>query len=275
MARAKADPVTEQRKRRSSDLRVLAESLLNAGACDDISPLLSAAYQCVADTPRTADWAYDVSVLRFRVNRLAGSRPLGTHSFAATLSVSLSELVRDQVLSVDPFVHLAINVVLTGTSLSGGSQPVTAAWHFDRHVGLPNDTEGEIHPRYHVQYGGREMHDLALGHTMLSDAPRLLYPPMDAVLAVDFVVSNYRYDAWVLLRDDASYNRLIAASYERLWRPWFSCIGSYWGGGTPFKWEEHKLLCPTLPEPIVPTFARASPGSNAYQPPSRRKDRKN
>jgi hypothetical protein len=137
---------------------------------------------------------------------------------------------------------------------------VKAAWHFDRHIGQQTEA-GDIHPLYHVQYGGRQMKQAELGETLLCDAPRLLYPPMDAVLAVDFVTSNFAHEGWLALRRDPAYIRLVSASYRDFWRPWFWCMSSVWSDQAHLRWNEHRMLCPSLPEPSIPAFA-VSPKSS-------------
>lgn len=245
----------EDRRKRSSNLRALGESLRRAGACEDIGPLESAAYQCGNRPFSGGGWGYDVTLLTFRVPTLPGGRPAGLHEMLAKLSVSLVARRHEDIVDGDPFSSLAIDFVLTG-SVEAHEEPTVseAAWHFDRHSGGPEELPTASHPLYHVQYGGRKMHLLQLGQTLLCDAPRLMYPPMDAILAVDFVASNFLYDVWSRLRDDVSYVRLVAASYLELWRPWFSFMNQFWSEHDRTNWHRHKRLCPSLPEPTVPSF---------------------
>jgi hypothetical protein len=137
----------------------------------------------------------------------------------------------------------------------GNAMTSMAMWHFDRHMGSPEDQPSAIHPLYHVQYGGREMQALELGQILLCDAPRLIHPPMDAILAVDFVASNFLYDSWLRLRQDHGYVRLVAKSYREFWLPWFSCISDAWAENPHIDLNERVQLCPTLPPPDVPAVA--------------------
>lgn len=171
----------------------------------------------------------------------------------ATLSVSLVGRRPVDVRGGDPFSKLTINFIVQGMLLSASSSTVvTAAWHFDRHEADPNEVTSASHPLYHVQYGGRKMQSLQLGATLLCDPPRFLYPPMDAILAVDFVTSNFSYGAWLRLREDPSYVRLVTESYREFWEPWFAGMNAFWTENAHVLWSQHKHLCPSLPNPPLP-----------------------
>ncbi len=259
------------RRRRSSALRILGEALVSAGVCDDIGPLESAANQCASGgASSSGEWGYDVTLLTFRLPTLDGSRPTALNHIAARLNVSLIGRRPTDVMNGDPFSRLAVDCVVVGRVGSlANSEIASAAWHFDRHVGRTDEPSTSIHPLYHAQYGGRQMHSLRLGETLLCDAPRLIYPPMDAILAVDFVVSNFSYGSWLKLREDPSYVRIVAASYREFWQPWFSCIKESWAENAHIVWHQHQRLCPALPAPPVPS----TPVLHVKNPSERRRQR--
>lgn len=245
------------RRRRSLDLRLLGETLLNTGVCEDVSPLQSAADQCAAPATGGGDWAYDVTLLMFRLRTLPGARPAGLDPIFAKLSVSAVGHRAEDVQGADPFVKLAIDFAVVGTLSSGESSVTTiAAWHFDRHVGTTDEQSIAVHPLYHAQYGRRQMQTVALGETLLCDGPRLIYPPMDAILAVDFVASNFLHESWLKLRQDTSYVRLVAQSYREFWFPWFSCVTASWAQNAHIFWHQHERLCPALPPPSTPDIVQ-------------------
>lgn len=275
MVRASRTAVDHDRRRRSLDLRLLGEMLLNSGACEDIGPLESAANQCVSGWPAGGDWSYDVTLLMFRLQTLAGLRPLGLNPIFAKLSVSLIGRHVADLSSGDPFAKLLIDFAVTGTlSSAGNSMTTIAAWHFDRHVGKPGEQGSAVHPLYHAQYGGREMQAIELGETLLCDAPRLMYPPMDAILAVDFVTSNFLYDYWLKLRQDHGYVRLVTQSYREFWLPWFSCINAAWTANPHVGWNERVQLCPTLPRPDVSAIASSDTNRSDVRSRKHRRNRK-
>lgn len=70
-------------------------------------------------------------------------------------------------------------------------------WHLDNHLRSAK-TPPEVHPLYHLNFGGQRLascrldgaNKLFFGLVEL-EAPRIQLPPMDAVLLVDFVLSNF------------------------------------------------------------------------------------
>lgn len=67
-----------------------------------------------------------------------------------------------------------------------------------------------------------------LGRTLLLDPPRLMHPPMDGILAIDFVLANYAGSAWKALREDPQYTNLIVPQFKRFWKPYFDAVASSW-----------------------------------------------
>jgi hypothetical protein len=55
-----------------------------------------------------------------------------------------------------------------------------------------------------------------------------MHPPMDGILAIDFLLANYAGTTWMLLRDNAQYVNLIAPQFERIWKPYFSSVAGSW-----------------------------------------------
>lgn len=67
-----------------------------------------------------------------------------------------------------------------------------------------------------------------LGDTLLLDPPRLMHPPMDGILAIDFVLANYAGKIWKSLRDDEQYKRLVVPQFEKIWKPYFGSVTDSW-----------------------------------------------
>jgi hypothetical protein len=172
-----------------------------------------------------------------------GTLPEETKDFRVELSISL--VSRFDGDPDDQFTYLAVNLEKYAYSAEGAE--LKAAWHFDRHLidttkDDPHVTD-DIHPLYHFQFGGDRMSKLAdqLGSTLLLDPPRLMHPPMDGILAVDFVLANYSGRTWKVLRDDPQYQKLIEPQFERLWRPYFDAIAASW---TKPRARTSGFLCP-------------------------------
>jgi hypothetical protein len=80
-----------------------------------------------------------------------------------------------------------------------------------------------------------------LGNVLLLDPPRLLHPPLDAILAVDFVLSNFMGAKWKQLRADEHYETMITHAQELFWKPYVkSLFAAGWGSAKERK--ERKLF---------------------------------
>lgn len=110
------------------------------------------------------------------------------------------------------------------------------AWHLDKHIRSEDGEDGAgtgfIHPEYHFNMGGfaiTKEANMNFGSILLMDTPRLMHPPLDSILAVDFVLNNfYGCKAQNLLKS-RSYQEIVKRSKLRLWRPYFIALASQWG----------------------------------------------
>lgn len=100
------------------------------------------------------------------------------------------------------------------------------SWHFD--FDKPQDEQGAhrfVHPLSHLTYGGRQMSTVNLGDTLLLTSPRICHPPMDPILLIDFILSNYipkgHYDN---IRIESDYKRALQFSQSSYWRPYYESI---------------------------------------------------
>ena len=60
-------------------------------------------------------------------------------------------------------------------------------------------------------------------------SPRFAYPPMDAILGVDFILRNYiNKDKTKNILNTPEYRLMVTKSQERLWKPYFISISSKW-----------------------------------------------
>lgn len=131
---------------------------------------------------------------------------------------------------VDPLSKLAIDIITKGQRKEDS---LIAAWHVDRHIGERAIEEGEregerqyeVHPRYHIQYGGNETKDVHSGGLLMMAPPRWASPPMDIILAVDFVVANFCGALWEALCGRPEYGRIVSNAHTALWVPY---VGSLW-----------------------------------------------
>ncbi|PKG56344.1 hypothetical protein [Shewanella sp. GutDb-MelDb] len=109
------------------------------------------------------------------------------------------------------------------------------AWHLDYHENESNKPPEFIHPNYHFHHGGRKIKDTTsnYGELILLDAPRLMHPPLDLFLAVDFLVSNFVKERKCRnLRADTTYEEIIKASQIKWWQKYYQQVADYWNHQT-------------------------------------------
>ncbi len=234
------------RERKAHDLLLLAQLLGQFEVCEDVSPIHSAAFDCRESSDR--HWGYSLENLLFRIGYLDGAVPRGLTDLVLRLSVEVRGRYPQAANDCDPFDSLGIDLVISGRSFAaGGSCEHIASWHFDRHItGDTPSTSADAHPLYHFQYGGRRMNNVRLGGTLLLNEPRFMYPPMDAILAIDFVLANFRPQKWEELRSDGTYRNRIDEAYHFYWRPFFERVAGFWAPSTQEGASIACSLCPFL-----------------------------
>lgn len=96
-----------------------------------------------------------------------------------------------------------------------------SSWHLDYE---PDEPNRNIHPLFHLNFGGNKMKEIKenvsaeYGNLLLMSAPRWNYYPMDAVLGIDLIFSNFlKRDEYVKLCT-GKYKQAVENSKIRLWK---------------------------------------------------------
>lgn len=220
----------------AEDLATLADLLEARGICADITPLTAAVGQMGNFGQQT--WSYEVSGLLFPLRQADNpSLPVRVVDLSCRLNLRVSGAVPEDPNSAlgDPFSALSVDLIIRGKTMSG--KPTAVAWHFDRHIGNVS-AAAAAHPIYHWQCGGNQARQFArelgtddLLPVLLLDSPRIAHPPLDAVLAVDFVLSNFVPSEWRPMHQLPQYRSVLMRSQRHFWRPyaaglrrWFSKV---------------------------------------------------
>ncbi len=107
------------------------------------------------------------------------------------------------------------------------SNLVKSSWHFDYEPKVQKTKY--IHPLYHLTYGGALMDDLDIGNVLLLPTPRISYLPMDFVLGIDFIWSNFiKKDQYKDVVSEPEYSAAVKNSQNRLWQPYISTLAYHW-----------------------------------------------
>lgn len=149
----------------------------------------------------------------------------------------------------DPFISLEFNIFARGKTKS--NRLVMYSLHFDRHIDEGNESE-EVHPMYHFQFGGRKIEDedIDRGDVLFLDAPRIMYHPMEFILGIDFLLSNFLPNEWKeISRKNQNYKNIIKDYQEYFVLPYYKSIVNHFDRKVTNVWDS-KLLYPQLIERI-------------------------
>jgi hypothetical protein len=228
------------RKRMANELIALNRVLREGGVGVFHNPevLLASANQCKGSG--AANWHYEVAELILKVNVPQNTLPQikkKTMFVIANMDIR-GKYDNDDELE-DCFTNLAFNI-----RIEAGEKDNICSWHLDRHITSADDIDPqEAHPLYHFQHGGHAMKEIAesLGKVLLLPAPRVAFPPLDATLAVDFLLSNFAGTAWQKLRDDSTYQTLLRDAQKRYWKPYVERLARWWDPGSTHVEKERTL----------------------------------
>jgi hypothetical protein len=218
-----------------SDLCNLSILLQNAGLCNDIGPLQSAGNSCISKA-NTTTWGYTLQKIVFIADEVGGRMASDSTDITVSLSIEIEGRTPDSLDIINPLSKLSFDIEIDGWRINEKMDVIEnlyAAWHLDRHIFDQEDAKTKYsHPLYHFTFGGNKMenkgHD-AYGTALILPSPRLCYPPMDAVLGIDFILQNYIHkDKIKKLIEDPKYTEILQNAQTRIWKPFFCSIYSHW-----------------------------------------------
>lgn len=141
--------------------------------------------------------------------------------FSAKVDCSISSVLNEK----DPFNSLEFNIY--AIAITNDSSKVYSL-HFDRHIQPQKNQRDSIepHPIYHFQFGGNKLQQKVenTGDTFFFDAPRIMHHPMEFILGLDFVLSNFLPATWRELQKDSSYSKIMKKYQKHFVYPYFKSI---------------------------------------------------
>jgi hypothetical protein len=148
----------------------------------------------------------------------------------------------------DPLNSLEFNIWIFGTNKNNPSSELFYSLHFDRHIEGENPSK-EIHPIYHFQFGGRKIDDNATdrGQALFMDVPRIMYHPMDIILGIDFLLSNFFPKVWEKFKKNGTYNNIMQKYQSYFVYPYFKTITKHFEESITQPWKT-KDIYPQLVE---------------------------
>ncbi len=189
--------------------------------------------------------------LKYKVNsnpiKLKGKFPkrlshTSVKTLELTFNLNLHGTFQNAIAGKDPFSLYELNIVIFGPSKLSDNRLVNAI-HLDRHDGTQSNT---AHPYYHFQFGGNKLKSSIqnYGQVLILDSPRIMYHPMDLILTMDFIVSNFLPETWKKLKREPVYISTLKEMQKLFLEPYFRSLVNFFDN-TPNQWN-HNELCPYL-----------------------------
>jgi len=221
------------RRDRASELRQLASILEDERVCLDVSPINSAMGSCYESRPNgECSWGYDISKQIFRIENQRHTIPDNLFDISLELSICVKGRCHNDGDLSNTLSELAVDFVILGRDKL--KRQYLNSWHLDKH--LPGEENPQYaHPEFHFQHGGKFMQG-EYGQAIIFESPRIAHPPMDGILAVDFVISNFLGTAREVLKDNNEYQNLVRSAQARLWQPYALTAASHWERGINTGW---------------------------------------
>ena len=200
-------------------------------------------------------WSYSLSDLTLVVpssclNQYRGTIPSPLTMLEVSLCVDAVGKCQKLTNPEDPLTSLSVQWRVD-------TETRVATWRLDSNIGKQETESANFaHPLYHFHFGnhvleeqlrkeaedgeksdGDYQREEMTGKVAYLGSPRLAHPPMDAVLAVDFTLSNFFPGLWHKLRmpgspglSDAAerYTKLLIRAQKRFWGPYALAVALPW-----------------------------------------------
>jgi hypothetical protein len=256
----------KNRKKLASDLRKLSEVLYRYLPTAEISSIERAISQLkdenyIPQIPEKSSnsnlWGYNLNSIIFKFDTIPRHTiPINCKDLKIIFDLTAIGDNSDAAKLNDPLQWLEFNIVVEATKFASDTKKqVRVSYHLDRHIiGGDEDNSEFPHPIYHFQFGGRNLaieKEIDTGDLLVLDSPRISHYPMEAILGIDFILSNFFPKIWKQIKTESSeYNNLIEDYQEQFIKPYIHTHSSYWKYAhesinyTAF-WNP-KMICPQL-----------------------------
>lgn len=240
------------RNERAKDLRQLSQLLSRKVGRDMTTSVLETAISQLQNKnfiPKLKDgstnegiWGYDVEDFRMPLDTLSHVNPQDITKGEVILNMQLRAKIDDWNTFNDPFIELVYNVMIKGI----GEKTYHFGFHIDKHIGSTGTKEP--HPIYHLQYDFNPTKSKSsnLGDLFCIDTPRIMHKPVDFILGISFLTSNFYPIAFEILKDDREFVSLQKSYQTAIWKPYFHTLANNW---KPFAqadviWTPINDICP-------------------------------
>ncbi|SNR54174.1 hypothetical protein SAMN04488009_2262 [Maribacter sedimenticola] len=264
---AASNEIMKNRRKLATDLRRLSGIIYEFFPTAEISSFESAISalrnkEIIPQIPEKGSnnnlWEYNLGRLIFNFDSIPRhTKPENCKDLKLILDIKTIGNCNDLKSMKDPFEWLEFNIVIEGTKFSEeGNKQLITSYHLDRHIMNEDDGDGEYpHPIYHFQFGGRKLAELGqmidTGNLLVFDSPRIAHYPMEAVLGIDFTLSNFFPNIWKKIKAESNeYINLIEEYQDLFLKPYIHTHASQWNYSsdqilTSPIWSPN-MICPQL-----------------------------
>lgn len=236
MKKSKPDYFRNQRKKDVMDFLLILNNLSISHGSIDFKNGLS----------KEGLWGYTISDITFKVDQsvLRHISPAGFTNVEVIIDLDVESKISEWENLNDPFCSLNFRSLIKGTN-SKTNKLHYLSFHIDRHNGSETN---EIHPLYHLQYvqncKKNEKEEFDHGDTFQLDVPRMMHLPMELILGVSTILSNFSPSKYSELIENRQFVNLCKTYQKYVWHPYFNSLENFWLKN-PMEWDP-KLNCPYL-----------------------------
>lgn len=249
--------ITRFRKQRANDLRTIARTLEGVfgserGALNiKTTPLITAAKNLenglIGNRMMKGNiWGYEILNFKLPVETLRHIRPKGINKIELTLNMRLEADSDDWGTLNDPLLSLNFNVVLKAIT----NKSNYLCFHIDKHD--MSKFSAEPHPIYHIQYNPKPKSvsdsDFDYGNILHFDTPRIMHQPLDLVLGIGFLISNFAPSKWNKLIEDKFFKKTYIEYQKNILKPYNHSFANHWNpmNSEDITWNATNHICPFI-----------------------------
>ncbi len=205
-----------------TDLRMIADLLRRRNVCKDVTPILNA----IPKIGKNGSGSCIIEQLEITLPKPSNMRPNNIIRLVAIITVKTDGKQINETDIGHMFNNYLFNVIFKGYGL-GKEEYYYSSFHLDYE---PSNSSNYIHPWFHLTYGGINVKNIEHGQLMILPAPRIPFWPMDFMLGLDFILSNFlnknEYNKEFIA--DSYYRSALKKSQDSIWRPYILSISHHW-----------------------------------------------
>jgi hypothetical protein len=156
-----------------------------------------------------------------------------SHTFPHQTDISIvfqthSVVQSDNIKVQNPINLRRFDIHLKGSNSINNSKTM-ASWHLDDQRQVSDAADGEskyLHPVFHFTFGGTLMEDAYMenwdfGQTLVMRSPRLMHPPMELILGIDFILNQFVAKKFIKdLVEKPEYRNIVKQIKRVIWKPY-------------------------------------------------------